>query len=581
MKISRRIFGTCFLFLLCLFLAGRTIAQDSGQQTTKFLGLSITLNECKYAGGLINCYLTVTSVGQDRNISRPDYFDGSNHWNITDSSGRVFSVKTARYGNKEWEANLVADLATPMVITANFSGDSKISLIEMPISVETKWSMVRFRDVSVENMSPAGMSDKAKVEYNGVTVAFDSCGVSRRVLTCNFTAVSTDKDSNTDEGYCIGCRSPRIVDNLANEYSVDKVIYGNREDTRRLVADTPTPVRVISTEFSPEATAVALLEIRFQDTIINFRNLPLQSGARSENNPTPYHVSKNNIAHKKPVTIDTNGADDDGKSCRNPSEITDGSLLLRSNDCSTDGVVGFQNNDYNQIMEVTVKIDLQQTYNITKIRYNQGNVQRAETWNADFMATPFGKTRTLSGSPNKGVWTEQTGSVTTSILQITFQKTRKKYAEDWLYIGEIEVIGTEAQDGSPILTRRAPEPPERLVPGESEYKMSDPALAKAIQDELGKNGISDIKVRVLKANPLWVKVTIEDLFTKLLESNDSTLQKIYRVVYETANRLNINVDLKVFKKMTTDGKTFTVEIPEPSGCKWVKINGVYRCARIM
>ena len=71
--------------------------------------------------------------------------------------------------------------------------------------------------------------------------------------------------------------------------------------------------------------------------------------------------------------ITTNGADDvsdAGDRCNIPSEVTDGSLKTPGMDCPYDGLVGWQNHDYQQLMVITVTIDLQQTCDITKIRYN-------------------------------------------------------------------------------------------------------------------------------------------------------------------------------------------------------------------
>lgn len=159
----------------------------------------------------------------------------------------------------------------------------------------------------------------------------------------------------------------------------------------------------------------------------------------------PTKVEKpTNVALGKPVSVTTNGAEDSlsyaGKS---PSDITDGSLDYRpASDAVEDGCIGWSNDDYNETMVITITIDLQETYNIRKIRYHPGNVQRAETWNADIMESPFGRTPTNPGSPHRGAWAEQTGSITASKVTIKLEKTRRSYATNWLFIGEIEVWGT-------------------------------------------------------------------------------------------------------------------------------------------
>lgn len=149
-----------------------------------------------------------------------------------------------------------------------------------------------------------------------------------------------------------------------------------------------------------------------------------------------------NIALGKPVRVSTNGAAEACLFCDKPFYITDGSLRYDASGSGTSGSVGWQNNDYNQLMRVTVTIDLDGRYLIEKIRYNSGNVLRAETWNADAMATPFGKTATNAGRSFTGAWTEQTGSLIASNITVTFEKTRKKWEQDWLFIGEIEVFGS-------------------------------------------------------------------------------------------------------------------------------------------
>lgn len=167
-----------------------------------------------------------------------------------------------------------------------------------------------------------------------------------------------------------------------------------------------------------------------------------------------------NIALGKPVSVATNGARD-SLSCAgdSPSDITDGSLDYRpASDGVEDGCVGWANGDYNELMVITITIDLQGIYNISKIRYNPGNCQRAETWNADIMESPFGRTPTNPGSSYRGAWTEQTGNITTSEVTIKLEKTRRSYATDWLFVGEIEVLGT------PVEEEIETEEPEVLTP---------------------------------------------------------------------------------------------------------------------
>jgi len=163
----------------------------------------------------------------------------------------------------------------------------------------------------------------------------------------------------------------------------------------------------------------------------------------------PKQIRPYNVALGRRVWITTNGANDSCDYCEKEwADITDGRLdySAKSGGQIKDGCVGWQNNGYRQLMEVKVTVDLGKDFNISKIRYNVGNVMRAETWNADYMISPFGRTTTNPGSGYSGKWTEHTGNLTASTVTITFQKTRTEWARDWLFIGEIEVIGTPVDD---------------------------------------------------------------------------------------------------------------------------------------
>lgn len=161
-----------------------------------------------------------------------------------------------------------------------------------------------------------------------------------------------------------------------------------------------------------------------------------------------------NVAFGKSVSITTNGAED-SRECPGhlPSDITDGSLYyLPSSLCQEDGVVGYVNDDYNQLMVINVNINLNGIYRINKIRYNMGNVLKAEAWNADIMESPFGRTVTNPGSSYTGVWTEQTGDIIASEVNIKFEKTRTTDVTDWLFIGEIEIYGVPTTESSITVT---------------------------------------------------------------------------------------------------------------------------------
>jgi len=163
-----------------------------------------------------------------------------------------------------------------------------------------------------------------------------------------------------------------------------------------------------------------------------------QEGARKEK-------AVSNVALGKPCITITNRAEDysDGHAGEWPRDITDGNLAYEPvSSGREDGCIAWENRDREQLLVVTVTIDLEGAYNITKIRYNPGNCQRAETWNGDIMESPFGRTPTNPGSSYRGAWTEQTGSIAASKVTIKLEKTRRSDATNWLFIGEIEVWGT-------------------------------------------------------------------------------------------------------------------------------------------
>jgi len=160
-----------------------------------------------------------------------------------------------------------------------------------------------------------------------------------------------------------------------------------------------------------------------------------------------------NIALNKPVLITlSDGWDTYDGAGVSPNDVTDGSLEYSrvSQQRREDGCVGFINNDYSQTSNVVITIDLQGMYIITKIRYNMGNVERAETWGADMMVTPLGEstitpgTSYVGGTTGRGAWTEITGNMMASEVTIRLEKTRTSTITDWLFIGEIEIYGTSA-----------------------------------------------------------------------------------------------------------------------------------------
>lgn len=157
-----------------------------------------------------------------------------------------------------------------------------------------------------------------------------------------------------------------------------------------------------------------------------------------------------NVALGKKVTITTNGANDKRENPgQYPSDVTDGSLEYKpASWAQEDGVVGFVNDDYSQMMEIYIHIDLGGPYHITGIRYNMGNVQFGDKWMADSVTTPLGTFTPIPGGSYVGAWTDQTGNATQSSVDITLKKTRINFYTDWLFIGEIEVYAES--EGAPV-----------------------------------------------------------------------------------------------------------------------------------
>ena len=167
--------------------------------------------------------------------------------------------------------------------------------------------------------------------------------------------------------------------------------------------------------------------------------------------PSPTPLPTNIALHKPVVIYMSTGWDTDGGAGVSPEDVTDGSLeYLRASLKREDGCLGYVNRDLSEPSSVIVTIDLEGSYEITKLRYHMGNVERAETWGADKIVTPLGEAVVTPGisytSPTAGVgeWTEITGNIIASEVMITLEKTRTSNTTDWLFIGEIEIYGIPA-----------------------------------------------------------------------------------------------------------------------------------------
>lgn len=166
--------------------------------------------------------------------------------------------------------------------------------------------------------------------------------------------------------------------------------------------------------------------------------LPRVSGLTIISSPTKIPF---NIVEGMEVSITTNGHDDRQEISmgHGTAAVTDGSLEYIPG--SSVAVIGFANDDYNELMRITMTINFDGQYQIFRILYNQGDVMYGSYWNADTMETSFGITSTNPGENYRGAWSEQRGNIITNRIIISFTKTRISYETDWLFIGEIEIYG--------------------------------------------------------------------------------------------------------------------------------------------
>jgi serine/threonine-protein kinase len=166
-----------------------------------------------------------------------------------------------------------------------------------------------------------------------------------------------------------------------------------------------------------------------------------------QHTPPPQPVEENgpdyNVASGKPVQVSVHGNQADPGDGGDPQAITDGSLYYNEDNGmkARNGVIGWVNRTDGQTLKVTIHLNLQGKYRISQIRYNQGNVSRASSWNADYMITPFGKMSTDPGGEYRGTWSSQYGNKIVSAVDITLIKTKRSWDTDWLFVGEIEVLG--------------------------------------------------------------------------------------------------------------------------------------------
>lgn len=160
-------------------------------------------------------------------------------------------------------------------------------------------------------------------------------------------------------------------------------------------------------------------------------------------NETTITVSSN-VARSKPCYVHTNGAERPGGGHQGewPDDIVDGDLSYQPvSSGNPDGCIAWVNDDYNELLRVNVVIDLGQTATVTRIRYNMGNCQHADTWGPDWFISPLTASVTIPGTSYSGAWTTHNGSFSGNAVSLVLEKTRTSTARDWLFIGEVEAYG--------------------------------------------------------------------------------------------------------------------------------------------
>jgi murein DD-endopeptidase MepM/ murein hydrolase activator NlpD len=171
-----------------------------------------------------------------------------------------------------------------------------------------------------------------------------------------------------------------------------------------------------------------------------------------------------NVAFGKTVFFSTNGVDAPLPSDAlgvptlrmNAPAVTDGNLDLTSPPASlgqagAPGGMVFYNPTWGRTLAITITIDLQGTYKITRIRYNPGNGLAAMAL-PDTVITPLGSSppaRAADAPPapdgaTLGPWTTQTGQTTADTITVVLHKTRGLVDTGLLGVGEIEVYGVPA-----------------------------------------------------------------------------------------------------------------------------------------
>jgi hypothetical protein len=113
---------------------------NNAQRNRKFIvqsgGFTFVLEQCKMSGGIIVCYFTVTSNDLDRELEQFGCY-GSCSPKMVDNSGNEHGIKSITIGNKRWKANLVANVATKMILTSEDFNPSASEIALLQVNFRT------------------------------------------------------------------------------------------------------------------------------------------------------------------------------------------------------------------------------------------------------------------------------------------------------------------------------------------------------------------------------------------------------------------------------------------------------------
>ena len=126
---------------------------------------------------------------------------------------------------------------------------------------------------SVISARVAGKNDKTPMtkECKGVVFDLVECKRDGNGITCNFIITSKEKDREV----WINNKS-RVIDDMGNEFRVDKMQLGNDSGSCNVSVKLPADIPVkahLTFNISSQASALAILEVRSNNEVVQYRNV--------------------------------------------------------------------------------------------------------------------------------------------------------------------------------------------------------------------------------------------------------------------------------------------------------------------